>query len=82
MNSLRIAASATLTLLACACAERPVPVADPTELALALAEIENQDDSKAARFQAKIAGADRIAGTLAKVETEKLDPKIASVFLR
>ena len=82
MNSFRISTAAILSLLACACTDRPDPIADPAELALALAAIESQTGDKAAKLQAKIAGADRIAGTLSKVEPEKLDPKIAAVFLR
>ena len=69
-------------LLAAGCSESPAPTADPVELELALASLAKQDGGPAARFQEKIAPADKDSSTLMKVEPSKLDPKMVSVFLR
>ena len=81
-RSFAIAGSA-VALLAGACAQSPPPSADPVELELALAEIESRSRSTTAgKLQGKIAGADRISSTLAKVSPEKLDPNAAAALLR
>jgi hypothetical protein len=76
------AGALALSLLACACAESPPPRPDPVELELALAAVEREASAPEARFQKKIAGADRLSSTLTKVAPEKLNPHVAEALLR
>jgi len=71
-----------LLLATGACGKAPEPTADPNQLAIVLAQLEARDSPRELRFQRKIAGADRVSGTLSRVEPERLDPNIAVVLLR
>ena len=81
MNKNVFVAAAAVVMLA-GCTDAPDPAPDPVALERVLTQIEQQEDERSSRFQAKIAGADRVSATLAKVEPQKLNPEMASVFLR
>ncbi|TFI57382.1 hypothetical protein E2493_15470 [Sphingomonas parva] len=69
-------------LLLSACGTSPAPVADPVQLELALATIKQQESGTAARLQQKVAGADRVASTVTRVNPGHLDPNVAVALLR
>jgi hypothetical protein len=76
---IRPAALCCLCLCA-ACAKAPEPKADPAEVARLMARIE-ASPSLPAPIEAKVEKADRIAGTVTRIEPKKIDPNVVAAFL-
>jgi hypothetical protein len=81
MKMLSLAATAA-SLLATGCGQAPPPAADPAQLARALAALQEQESDAAARFQERLAGADRLSTTLSKIDPARLNPEAAAALLQ
>jgi len=74
-------AAIAATLLA-GCAQSPPPAPDPAQLELVLAALEREESESSARFQKKIAAADRVSSSLARVAPDRLDIDAAAALVR
>ena len=79
---LSVSAAIAASVLLCACGVSQPPTADPVQLELALAAIKRQENGQSARLHQKVAGADRVAGTVTRVNPGRLDPDVAAALLR
>ena len=72
-----------LALLAGACADapEPEPVPDPATLEKVLATLQTEAPAEGNAIEEKVAEADKVAGTLAKVQPEKIDPKLVATII-
>ena len=72
-----------LALLAGGCADTSEPEAapDPAKVQMYLASVETAPAPEANSIGDKIAEADKVAGTLAKVQPEKIDPNLVATII-
>jgi outer membrane lipoprotein-sorting protein len=72
-----------LALLAGGCAEtsEPAIAADPAKVEMYLASLESVPAPEANSIEEKIVEADKVAGTLAKVQPEKIDPNLVATII-
>jgi hypothetical protein len=65
--------------LCAACADRDPPAADPVRVELLLASLDAEQQAAphgAGKIEEKIEKADRIAGSLMKVQADRIDPNM------
>lgn len=71
-----------LTLLAgCADTSEPAATPDPAKVEVYLASLDTPPAPEANSIEEKIAEADKVAGTLAKVQPEKIDPNLVATII-
>ena len=76
-----LAVAAAAALLAAGCGQTPPPAVDPVQLERVLAALQQQERG-AARFQERLAGADRLSTTLSKIDPSRLNPEAAAALLQ
>jgi hypothetical protein len=67
--------------LAAGCAEAPPPKADPAQVERLLAGLQAGDAALPPALEARAAKVDRVAGTIAKVEPQRVDPSLAAALI-
>jgi hypothetical protein len=70
-----------LALLAGGCADSSEPVPDPAKVEKYLASLEAAPAPEENAMQEKLAEADKVAGTIAKVQPEKIDPNLVATII-
>jgi hypothetical protein len=73
-------ALAALAALVAGVSDPAPPAPDPAKVERALASLDEQEAAEPegpAKFEEKLQKADRIAGTLSRVQPEKIDPNVA-----
>jgi hypothetical protein len=76
---IRLAAICCLGLCA-ACAKAPEPRADPAKVELLMARLDAAP-SLPAPIGEKVEKADRIAGTVSRLEPKRIDPEVIAAFV-
>ena len=80
MVRLRALSVVTLALLAAGCADPAPPTADPAQIERLVASLE-AEPALPPGIEKKVQKADRVAGTVARIQPEKIDPDIAVALL-
>jgi PBP1b-binding outer membrane lipoprotein LpoB len=80
MNPVRLLSVLPLALIAAGCAEEPAPSADPAQIERLVASLE-ADPALPPGIEKKLQKADRIAGTVARIAPEKIDPDVAVALI-
>ena len=80
MILLRLIAILPLALAAAGCAEESAPRADPAKVERLMARVE-AEQALPTGIQSKLQKADRIAGTVARIAPEKIDPDVAVALI-
>lgn len=80
MKLLALLPALPLALAAAGCAEEETPRADPVKIERVLASLE-AEQAPPSGLREKLQKADRVAGTVARIAPEKIDPDIAVALI-
>jgi hypothetical protein len=78
----RLAPAIVIACLAAACSGREEQTADPAELKQLLASLERRSDTGLSpAAETRLRKADRLAGTISRVEPKRIDPNLAVALI-